>query len=109
MVEYVMARDPEYRHAMDRVSAALQTVQDVLIPRDCKHGSWAECEDDCTWAESWPKPGFFVDQWALVVSTECMTPDGDPGELDVHAPADLRMHSIRGLLETGADHLRSAY
>lgn len=109
MSEYIMARDPGYRDAMEEVAQALASVTRHLLPRDCPHGPWGECEDDCTWGESWPRPDFFIDQWAIALSTECMTPDGPPGELGVAAPAHLRTHVVRGLLDTASDHVRDSY
>lgn len=90
--------DAGWQQVQQRVAESLEQFAGELGPRECAHGDWVDCEDDCKFADTRPKPNSMtmVRSWVLVATVED-TLSNDPIISSVAAPGQ-RNHETKGLL-----------
>ena len=90
--------DVKLNEARNRLRSALQDMSDILAPRACSHGDYAQC-DQCDWDDTFPMPeASLLSEFVLVMSWTTM----EEGENYVGiqtAPKQLLTHT-NGLLFT---------
>lgn len=95
---YLDDDDPGWHRVQQKIAEALEPFAGDLGPRECIHGEWVECEDNCQFDQTQAKPGsmVMVKDWVLVVTVESAL-SNDPIISSV-APHGQRNHQTKGLL-----------
>lgn len=92
--------DPAWENLQQRIGEALAPFAAEIAARECSHGSWVDCEEDCPYGETRAKPGSMpvIQDFVLVAVTADMG-DAD-GDQEIHAVCRMgqRNHITKGLL-----------
>lgn len=95
---FAEGNDPGYERVQAKLGELIAPLAAEVAARECIHGDYVDCEQDCTYADTQPKAGSMpiIQDFVLVMVTADMAND----EQEIHAVSRVgqRNHITKGLL-----------